>query len=111
MDRKISTIRTELPNYIKIYADLIMMKHPNKMKDCQYFLSKKNLTSIDVIKLNEIIFGKAPANQKYRSYDLSTITSILEHQKRNGINNTELSRHYNVSRNTIKKWKETYNIK
>ncbi len=111
MDKKISAIETCFPDYARIYSDLIRMKHPEKMKECQYFLSKKNLTSMDVIKMNEIIFGKISFNQKYRSYDDSTIIAILKHQKISGMNNTELSIHYNLSRNTIRKWKEKYSIK
>ncbi|MEI3788862.1 MULTISPECIES: helix-turn-helix domain-containing protein [unclassified Chryseobacterium] len=111
MDKKTSEIDTDFPDYIKIYSDLIIMKYPEKVEECQYYLSKKKLSTLEVIKLNEIIFGKVYTNQKYRSYDHSTIIAILDYQKTNRMNDSELANHYSLSRNTVKKWKEKFSKK
>ncbi|MET3539085.1 hypothetical protein [Chryseobacterium limigenitum] len=111
MDKKASEINIDFPDYIKIYSDLIMMKHPEKTGECQYYLSKKKLSTLEVIKLNEIIFGKVYTSQKYRSYDHSTIIAILDYQKVNRLNDTELANYYSLSRNTIKKWKDKFSRK
>lgn len=48
-------------------------------------------------------------NQKYRSYDKATIIEILNYQKKNSLNNTQLSNHFKLSRNTVTKWKTLFN--
>jgi hypothetical protein len=47
MDKKTSEIDTDFPDYIKIYSDLIIMKHPEKIEECQYYLSKKSYQIIN----------------------------------------------------------------
>ncbi|RQO42555.1 transposase [Chryseobacterium sp. KBW03] len=115
METKILKTEKNLPDYVKIYSDMMTLKYPEKIKDCSHFLSKKKLSSLEVIKLNEIIFGRQSTEKnmikgKHRSYDKETIMSILNHQKEYSLNNSELSRHYKMSRNTIKKWKDLFNF-
>ncbi|ROH97697.1 helix-turn-helix domain-containing protein [Chryseobacterium daecheongense] len=101
------------PNYHKIYKDLIEKKYPEKEKKCIRILSKKELSAIDVIELSQIIFNtekkeEIRRNQKHRSYDRSAILQMLNYQKENGLNNTELAKHFSLSRNSVAKWKKIF---
>jgi hypothetical protein len=44
------------PNYKRIYSDIIDQKFPHKKAECQKLLNKKNLSSIDILKLNKKSF-------------------------------------------------------
>lgn len=106
-------MKVSKPNYSRIYRDLIMMFHPEKETKCQPFLQKEELSVLDVIQLNTIIFGNKNKetnifNQKHRSYSKSDIYEILAYQKKNKLNNMQLARHFKLSRNTITKWKKSY---
>ncbi|PWN68846.1 transposase [Chryseobacterium phosphatilyticum] len=98
------------PDYKKIYSDMISIKYPEKKEVCRIFLSKENLSVLDVITINNILFNtncreSTQFNQKHRSYDVSAISYILQYQKRNELNNSQVAKHFKVSRNTITKWK------
>lgn len=102
------------PDYKKIYTDIIFKKCPEKHNLCNFILQKKALSVLDVIKLNQLIFsfeGKeiTQFNQRQRSYDEASILEILEFQKKNGYNNTELAQKFNLSRNSVAKWKKMFN--
>lgn len=47
-------------------------------------------------------------NKKHRSYSKSDIIKILNHQKKNQLNNSQLARHFGLSRNTVTKWKRLF---
>ncbi|MFP3593247.1 helix-turn-helix domain-containing protein [Chryseobacterium sp. SIMBA_038] len=101
------------PDYKRIFNDMIQMKFPEKEKECQNILSKKELSSLDILHLNEKIFGTEDRetqifNQSHRSYDKETVIEILELQKKNNLNNSELARDLKMSRNTITKWKKMF---
>lgn len=101
------------PDYKKIYLDLVDLKYPEKKDECAKILSKKNLSAFDVIEINRIIFNynqDIKANQSHRSYNEETIHKILEYQKKNYLNNTQLALHFKLSRNTVAKWKNLFNI-
>ncbi len=98
------------PDYKKIYSDIIIRKCPENKIKCSEILMKEKLTSLDVIKLNSIIFGNKNEevnifNKKHRSYTQHDILKILNYQKKKKLNNTELAKHFKLSRNTITKWK------
>ncbi|WP_294200521.1 helix-turn-helix domain-containing protein [uncultured Chryseobacterium sp.] len=102
-----------MPNYKEIYKDIIIRKYPEKIKFCQKILKKKTLSSLDIINLNHLIFGNPDKdtlvfNQKLRSYDEIAILQILADQKINNLTNTNLAKKYNLSRNTVTKWKRLY---
>ena len=102
------------PNYKKIYED-ILLKYPAKKEQCRTILSKTSFSVKDVITINNIIFPRADqktqfANQRHRSYDKSSILEILEYQVKNNLNNSELARHFKLSRNTVAKWKKQFLI-
>lgn len=110
MDKQIQSLA---PDYKKIYVDIILSKFPDKMSHCKRILDKHNLSGLDVITLNSIIFGctdKATEifNQKHRSYKKCDILRILDYQKQHNLNNTQLSRHFKLSKNTITSWKKKF---
>lgn len=101
------------PNYKKIFEDIIRISCPEKKQDCIVILRKPKLTTIDVIKINTIIFGSgnndtSRLNQMHRSYNENDILEILSYQIKNCLNNTQLAFHFKLSRNTVAKWKKEY---
>lgn len=66
-------------------------------------------TAMDILLLNNLAFGKKVCtieNQKLHSYDENSIRVILKFQKNNNLNNTELAKHFKISKNTVAKWKK-----
>ncbi|MCW1961702.1 helix-turn-helix domain-containing protein [Chryseobacterium viscerum] len=105
--------KTESPDYKRIYEDILRLKHPTKKEQCESILSKSRFSVKDVITINDIIFPKADKktefdNQRHRSYDESTILEILDYQKNNRLNNSELARRFKLSRNTVAKWRRHF---
>ncbi|MGN7863545.1 helix-turn-helix domain-containing protein [Chryseobacterium sp.] len=99
------------PYYKKIYSDILVKKFPDKLNECKSILSKGQLNVLDIIQLNQRIFGNSEIfseNQKLRSYDDQSILKILNYQKKHNLNNTQLSIHFKLSRNTITKWKSKF---
>lgn len=100
-------------NYKKIYHDILLMKFPEKIEHCVSILNKNELSMLDVMDLNQKIFGISDKqtdefNQRHKSYDKETILQILEYQILNKLNNSELALHFKLSRNTITKWRKNY---
>lgn len=99
------------PDYKKIYTDIIARNCPEKRKEYENILLKKRLNFLDVIELNKRIFrskdmSSIAFNQQHRAYNKDTIAYILEFQKKNNLNNSQLASHFKLSRNTITKWKK-----
>ena len=110
MDRKIQSIG---PDYKRIYSDILNKKFPDKICNCKKLMEKKSLSVLDILELNEKIFGASDKeteifNQKHRAYKEDSIREILNYQIKNKYNNTELARHFKLSRNTVAKWKLIY---
>ncbi|MCW3162762.1 helix-turn-helix domain-containing protein [Chryseobacterium oryctis] len=101
------------PNYKRIYSEILQEKHPEKIEKCERILNKAELTSIDVIRLNKIIFNiqeDTKVNRRHSFYDKNAVFEILKYQKKNQCTNTALSKHFHLSRNTITKWKRLFSI-
>ena len=100
------------PNYKKIFNDLLVLKFPDKKEQCLIFLNKKELSRLDIIKLNKIIFGENISEnlngRNHRSYDKSTIFKILDYQKKQKLNNIQTAKYFGLSRNTLAKWKKIF---
>ena len=100
------------PNYKQIYVDILNKKFPNKKSECNTILSKSSISGMEIIALNKIIFGTNKEsnsfNQKYRCYSKIDIIQILDYQKKNKLNNSQLANHFSLSRNTIAKWKKIF---
>lgn len=104
------------PDYRRIYMDLISKEHPDKMQLFKELFVEEDISNLDIIKINSIIFNAQEKitkefNIRHRSYDKSSIFQILEYQKKNKLNNTQLANHFKLSRNTITKWKKHLSIK
>lgn len=110
MDREEQKINR--PFYHRIYTDLIIKKYPEKIEECKNILSKKELSFLDIISLNEKIFGnnKEFDNQRLRSYNEDAIFRILEYQKKHNLNNSQLAIHFKLSRNTVARWKKNFSV-
>lgn len=99
-----------IPDYNSIYHDILNLKYPHK-KDAFHFLTEnEKFSAIDVLELNKVIFGNngIKKNQKYRSYNKSDIFKILNYQKQHKCNNSQLATYFNMSRNTITKWRKIF---
>ncbi|SDR05985.1 hypothetical protein SAMN05421664_3340 [Chryseobacterium soldanellicola] len=101
------------PNYKRIFEDIIDLKYPQKKETCSKILSKNDLSFLDIIKLNNMIFDQPNSsgdkiNQQYRSYNTDAILEILEYQQKNKLNNSQLANHFKLSRNTVTKWRKMF---
>lgn len=106
------TDKKKFPDYNKIYTDILVKKFPHKYEECQSLLQKEMLSALDIIALNKKIFGKdfssLSRNQKHRSYSRSDILEILHYQKKHKFNDSQLARHFYLSRNSVMKWKKMF---
>lgn len=101
------------PDYKAIYNDILKSLTSDVSEKTTQIMSKEQLSLSDVIRLNNLIFSNETRNnnnQKFRSYDKVTILEILEFQKKNGFNNSEVAQHFKLSRNSVAKWKKTFSI-
>lgn len=101
------------PDYKRIYSDMLRLKYPEKANDCKSILSGQQLSALEVIQINEIIFPQKKTrgirfNQAYRAYSKEEIMKILDYQKKHYLNNSQLAIHFGLSRNSITKWKKNY---
>lgn len=111
MNKRNLQLDEKQPDYRKIYLDILHKKYPEKEEECKEILSKKVITFLEVIRLNDIIFKQDKnenlrINQNLRSYDLETAKEILVYQRKNGMNNSEIARKFRMSRNTIASWRK-----
>ena len=107
------TTRVTTPDYKRIYADILYKKFPEKAKEILPLLQKRSFSAIEILELNEKIFGilnteHLADNQKLRSYRKSDILKILDYQKKNKLSNCKVANHFRMSRNTIAKWKKLF---
>lgn len=110
MAKQVQSKPVTKPDYRKIYSDIIEMKYPEKKEACKDILSKKALNSLDIIRLNRLVFGIRNKeannfNQQHRSYDRTAIIEILEYQQNHKLNNIQLANYFKISRNSVTKWK------
>ncbi|WP_312994684.1 helix-turn-helix domain-containing protein [Chryseobacterium flavum] len=101
------------PNYKQIYLDIIDMKFPHKKTECEKILKKKMLSAIDIMELNNRIFGTKDQNlkkinQKLRSYNESDILRILDYQRNHRMNNLQVAKLFGLSKNTLTKWRRMF---
>ncbi|WP_080779710.1 transposase [Chryseobacterium phocaeense] len=101
------------PDYKKIYSDIIERKFPHKQKECEKLLGKKTLSALDIVELNNRIFGTKDQdfkkmNQKLRSYNESDILRILNYQRNYRMTNLQVAEHFGISKNTMTKWRRMF---
>jgi len=96
----------------KIYTDIIEKKFPNNKEEYLPLLEKNKFSAIEIIELNKKIFGKNSENrefdQNHRSYSKSDILQMLDFQKKHNLSNSELAKHFGISRNSVTKWKKIF---
>ncbi len=98
-------------NYKGIFCDLLAKKYPEKLSEFQKILNKDSLNELDVLAISKRLSESKETdseNGKYKSYCKSTILKILDYQKKNKLNNTQLANHFSLSQNTIAKWKKMF---
>ncbi|MDM1552708.1 helix-turn-helix domain-containing protein [Empedobacter falsenii] len=100
-------------NYKALYTDIINDLYPDELSLYQDILNKEQLSFFDISKLNRLIFldknrNNSKVNQKFKSYQEKDILFILDYQKINKLNNTQLAIHFKLSRNTVAKCKKNY---
>lgn len=113
MDQKIQSRLDKTPNYKRIYEDIISKKYPDKFNACQSFFNKDSFSVIDILKINQMLFSSKNEmandfDQKHKSYDKNSILEILDYQAKNKLNNSQLAKHFQLSRNTVSKWKKIF---
>lgn len=102
------------PFYHKLYADMIRDKYPDKEQKCTRYLKKENWTALDVIQVNTLLSENQPqreqvtSDRRHRAYDQESIREILRYQKVNNLNNSQLSKKYCLSRNTVARWRRLF---
>lgn len=110
MDKQVQNLE---PNYKRIYSDILDRDFPSKIEKCKSLMQKKNLSVLDILELNKIIFGMETQeserfNQSHRNYNKPAIMEILSYQKKQQLNNSQLALHFKLSRNTVAKWKKFF---
>lgn len=114
MDKKIPNRKKieNKPNFGKIFQEMAAKKSISE-SDLKKIYSKKNWSSLDVIETNEKIFAKhnkenLKFNQQHKAYDESSIKKLLKYQKENKLNNSEMTRMFKLSRNTLIIWQRYF---
>ena len=110
MDKQIQKIT---PDYVAIFTDIIKKKFPEKEEVFKYLMSKKELDTLEVLNVNKQIFGSKnitikTIHNKYNSYKKRDIFKILIYQRKYELNNSQLAKHFSLSRNTVAKWKKIF---
>lgn len=96
-----------IPNYKRIFMDIITYSYPKKSDLFAVLQKKKELSTLDVLKFNKMIFGD-DNNGLFKSYDTANIHKILDFQKKENFNNSMVAKHFSISRNTLARWKKLY---
>lgn len=100
------------PDYGKIFTDIIAFKFPERSEEFKARLNR-DLSVFEVVSINNKLFGEKKSQQitlehRYRAYDKQTILRILQFKRDQKLNNSQLARHYSISRNTIKRWNDIF---
>lgn len=105
-------IQVKTPDYKQIFWDILNLKYPERKEELTPILEKQNLSAVDVLEINQKIFGSYRknqlVNQRYRAYNKSDILQILDYQQKHKLNNSQLAKHFKISRNTIAKWRKMF---
>jgi len=103
---------TAKPDFGRIFRE-IAQKKKHSESVIGHIVNIEEWNSLNVIKVSEKI-GEKPRgknlklNRKHRAYDEQSVKEILNYQKINNLNNSEMMRLFNISRNSIAKWKKMF---
>jgi hypothetical protein len=101
-------------NYKLIFMDIIHEKFPSLLQEEELLLKIDNINNfIDILNINNKIFQiigieRNSQLQKLKTYTPQDIQVILNYQNEYRLNNSNLANHFQMSRNTIKKWKDKF---
>src|SRR5690606_26634771 len=102
MDKKIPGKNDigDRPDFGKIFREMAERKKLPELER-KRIAEQKEWNSLEVIKTNEELFAKRSKenlkfNQQHRAYDESSIKKLLEYQKRNKLNNTEMIKQFKL---------------
>lgn len=104
-------METTTINYKTIFQDLLSIKYPERLSEFQKILNKNSLNELDILTICKKLSACKEVkkeNGKYRAYSKPTILKILDYQKKNQLNNSQLAIHFKLSRNTVAKWKKLF---
>ena len=112
MDKQASDKENVGPDYYKIFKDMVVQEFPGKINEIEK-LKKNNPTVFDIFSVNEKLFDtktekQKKIQQKYRVYNEHTVISILRFKRKKNMNISQLAVHFNISKNTLKKWMKAY---
>ncbi|MBB4805551.1 hypothetical protein HNP38_000823 [Chryseobacterium defluvii] len=91
----------KIPNYQKIYEDLLRSKGLEGTKEVPRFEKSTDIIRFDNLISDKNNEGADKENQRFRAYDEESVLEILTYQKKYRLNNSELARIFRLSRNTI----------
>lgn len=101
------------PDYKKIFTDMVkyyeLFLTDQIQKEIDIILSREELTSLDVLKMNELLFPRSikfSQNQKLHKFDHQSKKFIIEYQKKLKLSNISTATTFKISRNTLAKWKQ-----
>ncbi len=113
------TLSKKKIKYKSLYLDFIddteFESHIDKSFLKESVMKIDEITSREIYKLNTLIreYSKSEYTwiqyQQLKSYDKDHILRVLKEQKEYDLSNSEISRKYNMSRNTIARWKRIFN--
>lgn len=100
------------PDFGKIFQEIAEKKNLPKAEQDR-IAEQKEWGSLEVIKTNEELFVKRNKenlkfNQQHKAYDKSSIRKLLDYQKRNQLNNSEMTRMFKLNRITLGKWQRCF---
>lgn len=92
---------------------MIERKYPHLKSQCYSILKKDKLSTLDVSNLNTILSGEYSEedfifNQRHKVYSYESICHILDYQNKNHLNNSQTALHFQVSRQSVRKWKKLF---
>lgn len=114
MDKKIPGKNDigDRPDFGKIFREMAKRKNLPESEQ-KRIAEQKEWNSLDVIETNEKLFARRNKenlkfNQQHRAYDESSIKKLLEYQKRNKLNNAEMTKMFKLSRTTLLMWQRYF---
>jgi transposase-like protein len=103
-------------DYFHLYTDYIKQSAFLSEEDKEMLIDKvKRISDFnDLVEISNCILDKCPTNydrkdvQQLKSFDKNRILKILKDQKENNYTNVDLANKYQLSRNTIKRWRDCF---
>jgi len=106
IEKKPKELKIKEVNYKNLYTDIV---HDLNIEDSLLIDSINTIANYsDVKTIDQSIFDNEYSNQDLKSFDEHMIKKILQEQKKDSLNNSQIALKYKLSRNTIAKWKKYF---